>query len=78
MLTTEARSAIFSEHQRDHDDGPKWPREGCTGCAMLADNEGLREMLGTLASVAGLYVDCCTTFNRDATRAAVYAARRML
>src|SRR5207302_149098 len=24
-----AFEAVFAEHQRDHEDGPGWPREGC-------------------------------------------------
>jgi hypothetical protein len=32
-----AYEAIFAEHQRDHEDGPNWPREGCLGCRLLAE-----------------------------------------
>jgi hypothetical protein len=27
--------AISLEHQRDHDDGPAEPREGCNGCKLI-------------------------------------------
>jgi hypothetical protein len=27
--------AISLEHQRDHDDGPALPREGCNGCRLI-------------------------------------------
>lgn len=41
-LNSEALTAIIGEHSRDHDDmlgGP--PREGCTGCAMVAHLEAM-------------------------------------
>lgn len=28
-------TAISLEHQRDHDDGPAFPREGCNGCKLI-------------------------------------------
>jgi hypothetical protein len=52
-LPDEAYAGIYAEHQRDHEDGPQEPREGCLGCRLLAEIARLRSEVARLGPAPG-------------------------
>ena len=54
--------AISLEHNRDHDDGPALPREGCNGCRMIEFAWQEHERANALARYAWHKSDCRVKF----------------